>query len=147
MAHVRTQCRDAIVTAVRTTSTAGAHVMVSDPPVYDVARVSLPAIAVAMSNETRKPISMPAPRMFEVESDFLVTIYAEDNADVEAVIDVISAEIEVVLAMPAVVGPWKQLTQIASGIELQAAEKARGRRALRYRATYLVRENAPQTAL
>jgi hypothetical protein len=144
MAHVRQQCRDAIVTALQATATAGSNVLTN--VVYDIGRLTLPAIGVAESSEQRNPITMPQPRRFEVHSDFAVTIYAEDNTDCEAALDDISAEIEVALAMP-IAGPWKQLTQIASGIEMQAAETVRGRRILRYQAVYLIREDQPEVAL
>ena len=143
--HIRQQCRDAIVTALRTTATAGSNVFVNAP--YDISRLTLPCINVTESNETRKPVTIPAPRRFEVESDFLATIYAEDGTDCEAVIDAICVEAEKALAMPTVSGPWKQLTLIATAVELQPAQTVRGRRALRYRATYLIREDQPDVAL
>lgn len=145
MAHVRQQCRDAIVTALRGTVTAGGNVIVRK--VYDSARTSLPALAVNEDNEQRKPITMPAPRRMEVTSDFDVTIYAEDNADCEATLDDIAVEVETALAMPTVTGPWKELTQIAGGVDVQAAQVLRGRRLLRYRAVYVIREDQPEVPL
>src|SRR5690242_13332040 len=103
MSHPRIACRDAIVTALSATSTAGSNVLKN--VVYDISRLRLPAIGVAEGNEQRQPVSMPAPRIFEVESEFNITIFAEGNADCEATLDAISVEIETALAMP-IAGPW-----------------------------------------
>ena len=91
MAHPRTACRDAIATALAATATAGSNVLKN--VVYDISRLTLPAIGVAEGNEMREPTTMPAPRVFEVSSEFNITIFAEDNADCEAVLDAISAEV------------------------------------------------------
>jgi hypothetical protein len=143
--HVRTQIRDRMVTLIGTTATAGSSVITNR--VYDIDRLSLPTISVEEGNESREPITMPAPRLFDVRSEFDVTIFVEDNADCEKSLDGIAKEIETALAMP-VSGPWKCLTQIQSGQRLDgSAQKIRGTRILRYRADYLIRENAPDTAL
>lgn len=142
--HVRKQIRDRIATLV-TGLSSGAPVLLN--VVHDIERMSLPAISVAEGNETRSASTMPAPRRMECDCDFDVTAYAEDNADCEATLDEMAAEIEVALAMP-VVGPWKILTLAQTGVMLNGtAQKTRGRRVLRYRASYLIRENAPDVAL
>lgn len=143
--HVRQQCRDAIITAVTGLATSGANVLTN--VVYDIERVTVPAVGVAEGAETRGPSTMPAPRVFECECEFDVAAYAENNSDCEAALDTMATEIEKALAMP-IVGPWKMLTQIASGVQLSgAAQKVRGKRVLRYRAIYRIRENAPDVAL
>ncbi len=115
--------------------------------VYDIERVTVPAVGVAEGAETRTPVTMPSPRVFEVECDFDVSAYAEDNGDCEAKLDTMATEIEKALAMP-IAGPWKMLTQTASGVQLSgASQKVRGKRVLRYRANYRIKENAPDVAL
>jgi len=142
--HVRQQCRDRIVALVTGLATSGSNVFTN--VVYDIERLSLPAIGVTEGDERRDAATMPAPRIFDVQSDFDVMLYAEDSTDPEAKLDTMSKEVEVALAMP-VSGPWKSLTQVSSSIQLEPAEKVRGRRVLRYRAEYRIRENAPDVAL
>jgi len=143
--HARRQCRDRIVTLVTGLSATGANVLKN--VVYDIERLTLPAIGVAEGAEVRTPVTMPAPRVMECACDFDVTVYAEDNTDCEATLDEIAKQIEEALASP-VTGPWKELTLTQTAPRLDGtAQKIRGRRVLRYRANYRIRENAPDVAL
>ena len=143
--HVRLQIRDAVVTAVTGLATTGANVFKS--AVYDLERLTLPALVVRVGNETSAPVTLGAPRRYERDCDIDVEACAEDNADCDATLIGIAQQVEEALAMP-LSGPWKVLTLVASAPRLEGgAQKVRGRLVLRYRANYLVREDAPDTAL
>lgn len=144
--HLRTQCRDAIVTAVTGLATTGANVFKS--VVYPLAAASLPSLIVRVGPERMTGEgTLQAPRRQVRSCDFDVIAVAESAVDIDGTLIAIAMQVEAALAMPGVVGPWKTLTLVSSTPRLDGSgELPRGQLALTYRAEYRLQEGAPDVA-
>ena len=98
MAHIRTQLREAVATALEAgASSVSGRVFRSrsfsrNLSVFPCLEVSTPAESVAYSTMDKA---------FEREITLMVTIYGEDNGDVESALDAVAVEAEeIILALP-----------------------------------------------
>lgn len=144
--HLRRQIRDAIVTAVTSLTTTGTSVFTN--VVYDVSRVTLPALLVRVGHEESVPAAFGVGRAgakYERKCFFDVVACAEDNSDCDAALIAIAKEVEEALAVAA--GPWSDLILVGSLPELDgSAQKPRGTLTLRFQAIYYTRRDRPDLA-
>lgn len=134
------------MTAVTGLATTGANVFTN--VVYDIERITLPALIVRVGSETSTPDAFgrgAINAIYERNCDFDVIACAESNSDCDSALIGIAKEIEIALASAS--GPWSDLILTDSVPKLDgSAQKVRGSLTLRYRATYRTRRGTPDSA-
>jgi hypothetical protein len=140
--HVRKQIRDAIATAVTGLTTTGTRVFTDHA--YPLQQAELPGLLVRTLTETSQGITLPAPRRLQRTVRFAVIAYAALESDVQNTIDQVCKEVEIALAMPNLGIPAKQITLIATTLDISGdGTLPVGRAAMTYECLYFTAENAP----
>lgn len=148
--HLRTQIRDAVVTAVTGLATTGANVFAARPGTRPVQTSELPALLVYSNDTDSEPSSgQRGSRRFEHVAELLVLGLAAGTGDVDRTLDTIEKEVRAALeGNPTLSGKCKDLW-------LERAEKEHDEEAeqptwlvrMTWRCEYHTREGVPDAAL
>lgn len=148
--HVREQIIEAIAVCITGLPTTGTRVFESRVDALE--RDQLPCLTTRFlpATESITPITMAAPRRLDCRCrpQVVISARASDEVTVRKQVNAISLEVQMALAMPAAVGPWKILTPLGFELNLSGAgEQVAGEGILTYEAQYYIAENAPDVAL
>lgn len=145
MAHMRTQIREAVATALTGLSTTGANVYQSR--VYAIDSNDLPALRIYTESETSETHSVTGPRPLLRTLQIIVEGVARATADVDDVIDQIAAEVEAAIGGSNLSGLVYDL--ILTGTELtlsREAEQPTGMVRMTWMTQYRTLENDAETS-
>ena len=147
MAHLRTQIRSALVTALTTPS--GPRVFKSR--IYPLEQDSLPALLIYSNNESAEATGRCVPRV--VKKSYLVDVVAvaRATADLDDVLDAICEGVEIALAAPCAAldaVATAGMALLRTTLEFDGgAEQPVGRARMTYRIDYMAPENEPSRTL
>lgn len=141
MSHVRTQIRDALVTAVTGLATTGAHVHAAYMNPTEV----LPCLLVRLEGR-EDHAGQDISQTVERDLTAVITGYCKAVGDVDATLNQIALEVETALAaVPTLggkcTGAW--VTGLEAGIDATSLEKAAGRIDLTVHVKYFTLAGSP----
>lgn len=150
MTHVRTQIRDAFVSALTGLTTSGARVFPSR--IHVLRDADLPCLLINLDNEEIAPATLHANPMLERTAELKVRACAKVAANLDDTLDTMVAEVEAAIAGaadPSFGGLIKPQALPASlDIDFDdGLEKPVGVATLTYRITYFTAAASPATAL
>ena len=147
MSHVRQQIRERIAANVTGLTTTGSNVFASR--VYNISTSELPALLVYAISESSERDSFLSTNGLERSVDILVEGYATTSANLDSVLDTISAEVETAVAGdPTCNGLCKDIFLSNTDVDLTPdGQKPVGSIKLTFECTYRTTTIAPQTAI
>ena len=147
MSHVRQQIRERIAANVTGLTTTGSNVFASR--VYNISTSELPALLVYAISESSERDSFLSSNGLERVVDILVEGYATTSANLDSVLDTISAEVETAVAGdPTCNGLCKDIFLSNTDVDLTPdGQKPVGSIKLTFECTYRTTTVAPQTAI
>lgn len=148
MAHVRTQIRDAVVSALTGLSQTGDNVFSSHK--FPMSKKNLPGICVYTGDESSEVISITATgtklqRILEISAE----VYIKEVTNIDEEVDDISVEIEKAIDSDGTLsGLTKSIFPSEFGLELdKEAEKPVAVATLRFNAVYEIIKSNPELAV
>lgn len=148
--HLRTQCRDAVVTLVTGLATTAARVSAGRPESRPVQTSELPCLLVYTNSTEGEPISgQQAARRIEHGCELVIDGLAAGTGDVDKTLDTIEKETRAALeAAPTLSGLAKDLLFVSSVKESDdEAEQPTWRIRMTWRLEFHTREGVPDAAL
>ena len=147
MSHVRQQIRERIAANVTGLTTTGSNVFASR--VYNISTSELPALLVYAISESSERDSFLSSNGLERVVDILVEGYATTSANLDSVLDTISAEVETAVAGdPTCNGLCKDIFLSNTDVDLTPdGQKPVGSIKLTFECTYRTTTVAPQSAI
>lgn len=103
--HVKTQLRDAAVTACTSLTTTGANVFAARPDERPLKDTELPALTIYTDEESEEMGTLAAAGRRIIRTlELRVRGYAKSTSDIDATLDTITKEVEVALAADVTLG-------------------------------------------
>lgn len=149
--HIKTQLRDAAVTACTSLTTTGANVFAARPDERPLKDTELPALTIYTDRESQERASRLANGDYRIVRQLELRIrgYAKSTGDIDATLDTIAKEVEVALAADITLGgKAKDLVPLEQMKDITAeAEKPTAYIEMIFLVEYDTAQSAPDVAL
>lgn len=148
--HLRTQCRDAVVTLLTGLTTTGANVFAGRPQTRPLKESELPGLIVYTTETEASVISLTSSgRRMQDICNLVIEAFARGTGDIDATLDTIAKEVEAALAAAPQLGGLAKDTYLTGTVKDSdpEAQKPTWEIVLTYTCEYSTREDIPDAAL